>query len=166
MREQEYDQLRKKIKQVIDNGHRDFIIFPYGKFGKMAEQCLNEFNIKPTAILDNFLSQENNQIENILYLNNGGKNSILLIATNRYDVYNQNKHIIEANIPKEQVVFLFSLFEQLMKPVSLKEKLYNLVISPRGKEAFYFRKVRNSKETKMLDVGCGNQSALWVKEIL
>lgn len=51
------------ITQYLDKGEERFVIFPYGKWGKITKTILNEmFKIKELAIIDNYLAVSNPEI--------------------------------------------------------------------------------------------------------
>lgn len=53
-----YFSIKDKIKNLVDNGEKKFVIYPYGKNGKDIEQLLiNEFALSPILIVDNFMCE-------------------------------------------------------------------------------------------------------------
>lgn len=56
----DYQKIRSAIEQALNAGKSNFIIYPYGEYGAMTKQILNDsFGIKEAGIIDNHLSQFN-----------------------------------------------------------------------------------------------------------
>lgn len=56
----DYQKIKNAIEKTLDEGKRDFIIYPYGEYGVMAKQILNDsFGIQEKWIIDNKLSKYN-----------------------------------------------------------------------------------------------------------
>lgn len=63
------DKIRLGLKNLIHNGKRDFVIYPFGRYGKLTKQILNnEFNIQELFIVDNKQSLSDKNIMNTAYL--------------------------------------------------------------------------------------------------
>lgn len=158
--------MQKKVKKVIEklirSGQRDFIIFPYGKYGKWTEQCLKEQGIKPKAIVDNYLSKENSNIKSIEFLESDeAQKCIVLFSGGRRDIYYTLRKMVYERLPKNQVEDLFGKY--IVGEVSFKKKIYHMIRSPKSRESFLISKINNRSTTKLLDVGCGNSSVLNIK---
>lgn len=64
--ETDYQRIRKAVEQTLLSGKRNFIIYPYGEYGMIAKQILNDsFGIKENYIIDNKLAQFNPGIYNL-----------------------------------------------------------------------------------------------------
>ena len=91
----DYQIIRNRIEEAIEAGGRNFILYPYGEYGAMAKQILNEcFGIKECYIIDNKLSKFNSNIKSIDYCRNLDKDKYIVLFTcanpNVYkEVYNQ-----------------------------------------------------------------------------
>lgn len=63
------DRIRKSINELIKKGKKEFVIYPFGKYGKMAKEILNEeFGIKERYIVDNLLAETNKEIYDVNYM--------------------------------------------------------------------------------------------------
>lgn len=52
----DYSHFKRKLKSLIENGMREFVIYPYGQNGKIIKQMLEaDFNVAPVIIADNAL---------------------------------------------------------------------------------------------------------------
>lgn len=59
----------KKALEHITKDNKDFVIYPYGKWGKVTKQILNEeFGIYENYIVDNYYQNEEGSIKSIEYL--------------------------------------------------------------------------------------------------
>ena len=55
------EKIRNAIKKAIADGRKDFVIYPYGKQGRLFKNILNnEFGIKEALIIDNGLKDNKN----------------------------------------------------------------------------------------------------------
>ena len=53
------EKIRQGLKHLIEEGKKDFVICPYGKYGQMAKKILNEeFKIQELYVVDNYKSQK------------------------------------------------------------------------------------------------------------
>lgn len=56
----DYQKIKNAVEKALGEGKRDFIIYPYGEYGVMAKQILNDsFGIQEKWIIDNKLSKYN-----------------------------------------------------------------------------------------------------------
>lgn len=70
------EKIRQGLKHLIEEGKKDFVICPYGKYGQMAKKILNEeFKIQELYVVDNYKSQKDVTIRNIEYLKNDYENN-------------------------------------------------------------------------------------------
>lgn len=79
------DKIRTALRMLIEQGHKDFVIYPYGYFGKMTKKILNEeFDIKEMFIVDNEHSKTDSNIKNMVFLRDEYKERsfIILLAVN------------------------------------------------------------------------------------
>ena len=60
--------IEKVIREQVRKGKKDFIIFPYGKYGKIAEACLRKYNIEPKAVIDTQLSKSESNVRGLEFL--------------------------------------------------------------------------------------------------
>lgn len=68
------------IKALVESGHKEFVIYPYGKYGKIAKDILNkDFHIQEKYIVDAKLSRIDDAIKDIEYLKNDYEKSAFMI---------------------------------------------------------------------------------------
>lgn len=61
-----YDKIKSVIEYYVEMGKRNFVIYPYGKIGKIVKEVLNsEFGIQEKYIVDNVLCEENSKIKSV-----------------------------------------------------------------------------------------------------
>lgn len=133
------------------------IIFPYGKIGQETVYIMRkEFGRKPYLIIDNNKADGKN-IFGIEILNQNKYKDGLLLVTCKSNCYLQN--IIE----QANRFFDKNKIEILFEPSKISKKARR--IHPFEKTVF-LSGIKNDKSIKLLDVGCGNESALAIKRIL
>lgn len=161
------NKIEKIIKKQIHKG-RDFIIFPYGNYGKMVEKCLKKYAIEPRAIVDTYLSKQDFNIKGIEFLETDeARECVLLFTTNKKIVYQQVKNILYKYMINNQLVFIFK--KEIIGRVSWKTRMRIKYMDPKGKNAFLLSMIQdNFKRCKtiLLDVGCGNDSVIQVKSLI
>ena len=77
------NRIKRAIANWVQRGNKDFVIYPYGKNGKIAKEILNtEFGIQERYIVDNKLAYTQEGIYDVEYLKQDYKNSdfIILLA--------------------------------------------------------------------------------------
>lgn len=63
------NQIKKCIEEKLDQGYRDFIIFPFGDVGMQVKHILNEaYGIQEAYVLDNHLCNYNLKIKDVSFL--------------------------------------------------------------------------------------------------
>lgn len=102
-----YQKVRNAIERAICSGKNNFIIYPYGEYGIMVKQILNDsFGIMEKWIIDNKLSQYNDRIKSMDYCRNINCNEYTVLFTcanpdiyvevrNRLDVYFYPENVME-----------------------------------------------------------------------
>lgn len=81
-----FSYIRESIAYNIQSGYKDFVIYPYGTYGKYAKRVLNEeFGIKERYVVDNFLC-DGVTIQNVDYLRNDYRtdNSFMIMIAANY----------------------------------------------------------------------------------
>lgn len=62
----DYQRIRNAVEQSVLLGECNFIIYPYGEYGVITKQILNDsFGIKEKYIIDNKLYQFNHDIHKL-----------------------------------------------------------------------------------------------------
>ena len=93
----------EKLFCVSDKENK-YVIYPFGEGGKILKGILNyEYGVFETAIIDNGLAQKNSNIEKISYLKEH-QDVIVLISSNRLDLYNIIRQQLYENISPERCV--------------------------------------------------------------
>lgn len=61
--------IKNAIKELVKKGKSEFVIYPFGKYGRMTKEILNqEFGIEERYIVDNLLSETNEFIYDVDYM--------------------------------------------------------------------------------------------------
>lgn len=86
---------RIRIKELVDNGHDRFVLYPFGERGWMVKSILNvEFGIKEVMIVDNLLHKEYSHIKSLKELE-VIKDYIVLITSDNDTCFDEiKKHFI------------------------------------------------------------------------
>ena len=80
----------KTIENCIEEGETRFVIFPYGKWGKLVKSILNEvYGIFEIGIIDNILAKDVDEIMSIEEVKNIEGEFTILFATDNQQVRNQ-----------------------------------------------------------------------------
>ncbi len=67
----DYQRIKNAIESALNTFKRNFIIYPYGEYGMLTKQILNDaFGIKEKYIIDNKLCEYNCNIKKLDYLKN------------------------------------------------------------------------------------------------
>lgn len=100
--------LREQIKEQIDKGNRDFIIFPYGTNGMNVKRCLEEcFSIEPVMIIDKEYSKYSPKIMDFEYLRLNYKENMTVFLTIENTLINAELYRqLVSFISREQIVNL------------------------------------------------------------
>ncbi len=96
-----YRWFRTRLEQAIINGKKDFVIYPFGHYGLILKQVMNEqFGIEEAFIIDNKLSQFNSKIKSLEYLKHiNPEKYTYLITSKEYDVMEAlSKYVHAENI--------------------------------------------------------------------
>lgn len=104
------DKINNAIREQVELGKKDFVIYPFGEQGKLAKQILNIlYGIQEKFIIDNKLSISDNKFKNIKYLEeiDCTKYTFLLSSDNK-NIYNEIRKRLYEYVPKENVVDIFS----------------------------------------------------------
>ena len=124
-----YYKLSKDIGWQIDNGERNFILYPFGVNGVMAKEILQtQFGIEPSYIIDNNLCKFNSAIHPVNYLDSLNPQEYLLLLTieNR-ETIEIIRHSAYAHFPKERVLELFPFEQSLDARVTWLRRLSEFV---------------------------------------
>ncbi len=75
------DKIIKALKYYIDKGVKDFVIYPYGNYGKITKSILNnEFGIKEKYVVDNYINDQDVKTVEYLKEDYGKSNFKIIIA--------------------------------------------------------------------------------------
>lgn len=102
----DYQKMRMKIEDVLNEGKKNFILYPFGEYGKMAKMILNEsFGIAERYIVDNHLSKYNPNIKNLDYCRslNTREYTVLFTCANP-EVYEEVYNELEKVFLKKDIV--------------------------------------------------------------
>lgn len=101
--------VRRRIDEILTllGENNKFVIYPFGDGGKILKEILNfEYKIKEEAIIDNFLSKSNSQIEDLSYLVNH-QEVVVLISSYRSDTFEDIRKPLFSVISKEKCIEIF-----------------------------------------------------------
>lgn len=73
--------MEKMINKLIEEGHKRFIIMPFGSNGKIVLDILKKNHIEPLYIVDNYKSDELLQIKRFDDFNLRGKEDLIILMT-------------------------------------------------------------------------------------
>lgn len=107
----DYQRIRGAIRQALDLGRNNFIIYPYGEYGVMTKQILNDsFGIKEAAIIDNQLAAYNVNIKTLSECQNleKSKYTVLFTCANP-DVYYEALNNLMQYFPRHFVIEIFQM---------------------------------------------------------
>lgn len=162
MEKKEVSVQRQVDKAIRKYGmHMDYIVFPYGKWGSKVCSYLNEMygiNAKP---------YDNNKADNITIFDadcidiNGSSNSVAILCT--VNEYAKSEFLNTLNRKKYKGQTLEIKLNSTRSRI--KQYLYARCIDPKGKDAF-LRSLNCDGAIRILDVGCGNNSILAIRNIL
>ena len=97
--------IRRKIKEYLDDGKREFVIIPYGEDGPTVKECIEEyFGIFPVKIVDNTLCQYNEKIISLEELKTMWNDRwIILLCTSNPIVENEIHKELASFIPQQSM---------------------------------------------------------------
>lgn len=124
-------QIKACIEEKIEEGYREFIIFPFGDVGIQVKYILNNvYGIQETYILDNHLCKFNSQIREVAFLDEiDCKDYCLILASTNRDIYTELKMTIKRYFREEGIAELSSM-------VNFKEKPKRKHITKIGKYSY------------------------------
>lgn len=105
----DYQKIKNVIEKALDEGKRDFIIYPYGEYGVMTKQILNNsFGIQEKWIIDNKLSKYNFNIKNLDFCKSlEHSNYIVLFTCVNPDVYDEVRGCLSNYFQEENIIDIF-----------------------------------------------------------
>lgn len=104
-----YQKIRSAIERSIELGKRNFIIYPYGEYGFITKQVLNDcFGIKEEYIIDNYLYKFNSNIKELDFCKDLERNryTILFTCANP-DVYDEVLQNLKQYFEEYNIVEIF-----------------------------------------------------------
>lgn len=107
----DYQRICSAIRQALDLGRNNFIIYPYGEYGVMTKQILNDsFGIKEAAIIDNRLAAYNVNIKTLSECQNleKSKYTVLFTCANP-DVYYEALNNLMQYFSRHFVIEIFQM---------------------------------------------------------
>ncbi len=165
-----YNYLRKKIDRIIPKlGNRKLAIYPCGKRSEYIKDYIAQrWHLSINLLIDNYKAKEDSSYittKDLKHIN--CKEYIFLITSDSTQYHKEIRREIKRYVSNKNMIDLFP--EKLMECEKRKKKLSSEIITrmlyPHGKYSF-LRSLKNSPNTRILDVGCGNKSPEAVKSIL
>ena len=153
---------KKRIDTVVPEiRNKKLAIYPCGKrCDYVVDYLKNEYNLSIDLMIDNY---KEHCIRTYELKNMNCYDYAFLIASDSLVYYKKIRKEIKKYVPENSIIDLFPV-----KPMKKRETLNRFlrkVLYPHGKEAF-LHTVKNSADTKILDVGCGNGSPKYIKTII
>lgn len=109
----DYQKIRSVIERALNAGKSNFIIYPYGEYGAMTKQILNDsFGIKEAGIIDNHLSQFNSSIKSLSdYQKDKIEYTVLFTCANP-DVYEEVLNNLRQYFAQDEVIEIFEIHSE------------------------------------------------------
>lgn len=108
------NQIKRCIEQKLDEGFKNFIIFPFGDVGMKVKFILNNvYGISEEYILDNHLCKYNPQIKELAFCKeiNCGQYCVILSCTNS-DIYETLRNDISQYFENRCIAEFFSDYKE------------------------------------------------------
>lgn len=152
-------QIRFEIEKQLAKGYRKFIIFPFGKIGKIVKEVLNnDFYIQEIGILDNKLCETNDNIEPLEYLKTHplDEDIYVLIASNKRNIYDELRSSVQNYVSEESILDLcardkMANEEKILEDIARRVEFdfdNNVYYSKRYKTYFYLPNWRTDEIQK------------------
>lgn len=105
----DYQRIRTAIELAINSNKHNFIIYPYGEYGVVAKQILNDsFGIKEDYVIDNKLSVFNSNIKSIEFCKSIDRNKYTVLFTcANPDVYYEVLQSLKQYFSEDNIVEIF-----------------------------------------------------------
>lgn len=101
-----------QIKDICKSRGKYLAIYPYGAVGRKIKERLEEEGMKVSLIIDNKLSGRMDGIISVEDLNRVNiENMLIIICSNRFEIYEEIRSTIYEAVPKENTFDLFPLEE-------------------------------------------------------
>ena len=103
--------IRNAIANAIEDGYREFIIFPFGDMGRMCKEILNDgFHIREKYLIDSFYSKYSKEILSIDQLDAIDVSGVAMLFTLE-DIEVENSEVllteVKKHFPKKQIYDCF-----------------------------------------------------------
>lgn len=106
----DYQKIRSAIERALNAGKSSFIIYPYGEYGAMTKQILNDsFGIKEAGIIDNHLSQFNSSIHSLSDFKKVKSEYTVLFTCANPDVYEEVLNNLRQYFAQDEVIEIFEV---------------------------------------------------------
>jgi SAM-dependent methyltransferase len=157
-----------KILDDVNIRSKRVAIFPYGTYGVAIKGLLEKYyQISPAYIIDNGLADCNDGIEKIEILKEIDTSDVCVLfccvnPQHQRELY----EILCDNIEENKIVSLFTCKNKSKNGILLNlQKEITSRILYRHHRIHFLQTLPKQKKLKLLDVGCGNQSAELIKGI-
>lgn len=120
-----YQKIRKAIEKALNNGENKFIIYPYGEFGVLTKQILNDsFGITECYIVDNNLSKFNSNIKSLEFCKelDTSKYKLLFTCANP-DIYEDARSKVTKYFTFDHIIEIFKKTEAEFKVEETKQEI-------------------------------------------
>lgn len=158
--------IKKAVKRLKNIGGKRLVIFPYGMYGQMVENVLaNYYHIKPDYIIDNGLAKTRSDIHKVDYLDSISGDKCVLFCCVNEGLRDTLLEMLLKHVEKDEVLDVFAgrpgnnrLFQRITAS-------YNACWLQRHHKMHFLYRIKDTNDTKVLDVGCGNHSASVIKSV-
>lgn len=165
-----YSYLRKRIDSIIPRlGKRRLAIYPCGKRGEYVKNYIEgRWHLPVGLLIDNGKAAEDSSyiaVRELSHMNCRGY--VFLITSDSAQYYAEIRREIRKYAGNGDVIDLFpkQWIKRQKRKTEWSLEITRRLLYPHGKYVF-LRSLKNAPETRILDVGCGNNSPQVVKTIL
>ncbi|MCM1047762.1 MAG: class I SAM-dependent methyltransferase [Clostridiales bacterium] len=126
----DYQKIRSAIEQAIKLNKHNFIVYPYGEYGVIAKQILNDsFGIREAYVIDNKLSAFNSSIKNLEFCEELDRNEYTVLFTcANPDVYDEVLHNLLKYFSKDNIVEIFKKIDNKLEK-GTEDNPYELIVA-------------------------------------
>lgn len=165
-----YSYLRKRVDSIIPRlGKRKLAIYPCGKRGEYVKDYIEgRWHLPVDLFIDNGKAKEDSSYvtaKDLSHMNCRG--FVFLITSDSAQYYTEIRREIRKYVGKGHVIDLFpkEWIKRQKRKTQRSLEITRRLLYPHGKYLF-LRSLKNAPDTRILDVGCGNNSPQTVKSVL
>lgn len=147
----------KKLRRQVNSGKK-VVIYPYGKMGKLLETFVTKrLRIDVAFVMDNFISRTNKAVYPLSFLNSLDTSEfVFLFASTNSSLRKELLNDLCKYVKKTQLIDFYGQNRFLNSLYKFSRRWYMLG---------FLHSIKNERSTRVLDVGCGNASAAYIKKV-